>query len=151
MAENPDFASIDRFFVYGTLCRGQCRERCWPCQPLVVTPAWTWDKLYGRADYPAMRPGTDRVIGECWRFASDDLPRVRSVLDQIEVTGQPGVPNLYDPVVVEVYDLRSIQQEAISSAHCIGSAHAYHYSTPPEQDGFAWITPQNGQGVRWPA
>ncbi|TWU16167.1 gamma-glutamylcyclotransferase family protein [Allorhodopirellula heiligendammensis] len=142
--------SIDRFFVYGTLCRGQCREKCWPCQPLEITPGWTLGTLYGRADYPAMRPGNDRVRGECWRFDAGDLERVRTVLNQIEVTDQPGVPNLYDAVSVNVYRIDSIEQDELLEADCIGVAQAYHYSIPPERDGFVKLTPKSSREISWP-
>lgn len=142
-------ASIARFFVYGTLCRGQCREKCWPLEPLEITPAWTFGTLYGRADYPAMRPGNDRVIGECWRFETDAIAHVRMVLDEIEVTDQPGMPNLYDAVVVEVFTLTSIDQHTIAATDRIGMAQAYHYSRTPELDGFLRMAAFRGQGVRW--
>ena len=33
-------------FVYGTLMRGELRERCWPHQPLCVIPACVRGLLY---------------------------------------------------------------------------------------------------------
>lgn len=151
MSHVSESASITRFFVYGTLCRGQCREKCWPLEPLEITPAWTFGTLYGRADYPAMRPGNDRVMGECWRFDAAAIAEVRMVLDEIEVTDQPGIPNLYDVVAVEVFTLASVDQPVTASSDRIGLAQAYHYSNPPEQDGFIKITPFVGHIVRWPA
>lgn len=150
MSHVSESRSITRFFVYGTLCRGQCREKCWPREPLEITPAWTFGTLFGRADYPAMRPGNDRVIGECWRFDADAIAHVRMVLDEIEVTDQPGMPNLYDAVAVEVFTLASIDQRVAASSDRIGLAQAYHYSNPPERDGFLRMASLGGQGIRWP-
>ena len=150
MSQTAASDPICRFFVYGTLCRGQCRERCWPCVPLEITPAWTFGTLYSRHDYPAMRPGNDRVRGECWRFSPEQMSQVREVLDQVEGTDQPGVANLYDRVVVEVYPLASIDRAQVTTADQLGTAMAYHYATQPEQDGFQRVVPEKSCGVRWP-
>lgn len=130
---------IRHFFVYGTLCRGQCREKLWPERPLRVTPAWTRGTLYGRSDYPAMRPGGDRVNGECWEFEISEVPRVLHVLDQIEGTNQPGSPNLYDRVIVEAFPA--------NSPGTIIEAFGYHYACDPEPHGFERI---RGDEIRWP-
>jgi gamma-glutamylcyclotransferase (GGCT)/AIG2-like uncharacterized protein YtfP len=150
MSQPPASEPICRFFVYGTLCRGQCRERCWPCPPLDITPAWTFGTLYDRHDYPAMRLGHDRVRGECWRFAPEQMNLVREVLDQVEGTDQPGTANLYDRVVVEVYSLASIDRAQATTADQLGTALAYHYAVQPEQDGFQRIVPKKSLEVSWP-
>ncbi|HUE74163.1 MAG TPA: gamma-glutamylcyclotransferase family protein [Pirellulaceae bacterium] len=71
-------------FVYGTLKRGQCRERAWPRRPLGVESAWTLGRLYDLGPYPALIEGTDRVLGEVWRFAPEDMRESLRVLDGIE-------------------------------------------------------------------
>lgn len=149
-SESPDSNLIDSFFVYGTLCRGQCRERCWPHPPIAVTPGWVCGALYGRSDYPALTVGDDRVQGELWQFERVYLAEVLKVIDAVEGTHQPGTANLYDRVVVEVYRSDSIDQSEITSDDCIGKAWGYHYATPPELDGFVRIRPNVTQCVRWP-
>jgi gamma-glutamylcyclotransferase (GGCT)/AIG2-like uncharacterized protein YtfP len=72
---------VDCVFVYGTLKRGQVRERSWPRQPLAVEPAWTLGRLFDLGPYPGLLAGTDRVLGELWRFAAEDLPETLRVLD----------------------------------------------------------------------
>ena len=42
------------------------------------------------------------MLGELWSFAAEDIALVLAVLDQVEVTNQPGVPNEYDRVQVRV-------------------------------------------------
>jgi gamma-glutamylcyclotransferase (GGCT)/AIG2-like uncharacterized protein YtfP len=93
-------------FVYGTLKRGQCREKCWPLQPLQIRQAWTLGKLIDLGPYPALLEGNDRIHGELWSFKECDIAWVRQVLDKVEVTNQPGVPNEYDrvPVLVQLFD-----------------------------------------------
>lgn len=91
---------LSALFVYGTLQRGRRRERCWPRQPLDVEPAWTLGCLYDLGPYPALIAGADRVLGELWRMAPEDMQETLCVLDGIEGFGnQPG--DLYQRVVVE--------------------------------------------------
>ncbi len=150
------------YFVYGTLCLGQCREKCWPLTPLSVHPAWVEGTLFGREDYPALRPGNQRVGGECWFFAKRDAERVTTVLDEIEVTNQPGHPNLYDRV--ELRANLTVSSDPTSSADLkpqntadpptSWTASAYHYATDPLLDGFNRLTEQEtvfGKFSVWPA
>ncbi|MCA9126912.1 MAG: gamma-glutamylcyclotransferase [Planctomycetales bacterium] len=90
-------------FVYGTLKRGQCREKCWPRPPLQVNPAWTFGYLYDLGDYPALIDGTDRIAGEVWSFLDADLDEVLAVLDGIEGTNQPAERNEYDRITDNVF------------------------------------------------
>jgi len=94
------------FFVYGTLKRGQCREKCWPISPLNVDAAWTFGQLYDLGAYPALlvddQSLAQRVAGELWCFREADLQAVADVLDRIEGTGQPDQPNEYDRVELTV-------------------------------------------------
>lgn len=98
-------ASLSEFehvFVYGTLKRGQSRETCWPKPPQLIQDAWTLGKLIDLGPYPALLAGGDRVLGELWSFTREDIAQVFTVLDQVEVTNQPGIPNEYDRVQVRV-------------------------------------------------
>ena len=132
---------ITAVFVYGTLKRGQCRSGLWPAEPLSVQPAWTLGKLFGRSDYPALTAGQDRVLGELWRFPTDDIASVLETLDQIEVTNQPGQDDLYVRVFVETWDLDDQPLE---------QAYVYHYATDPASDGFVRIEPVDDGFARWP-
>ena len=71
-------------FVYGTLKRGQCRERCWPVRPLSVEDAEVVGLLFDLGPFPALSHGRGRVAGELWRFDAADMAVVLAVLDQIE-------------------------------------------------------------------
>lgn len=73
-----------RVFVYGTLKTGQCRERCWPHDPIEIVSAMVYGELYDLGDYPAMLPGADRVSGELWIFQPEHLAATLAVLDEIE-------------------------------------------------------------------
>lgn len=73
-----------RLFVYGTLKRGECRERCWPHQPLAVEPATTAGCLYDLGEYPALAVGDGIVLGELWLIAEQHLVATLAVLDEIE-------------------------------------------------------------------
>jgi gamma-glutamylcyclotransferase (GGCT)/AIG2-like uncharacterized protein YtfP len=77
-------------FVYGTLKRGQCRERCWPRAPRSVLPATIAGRLYDLGPYPALGPGEDKIVGELWQFHADDMPETLAVLDEVEGYSQLG-------------------------------------------------------------
>lgn len=96
---------LHHLFVYGTLKRGQCRESCWPIAPLSVVAAWTLGRLYDLGPYPAMIQGSTPVAGQVWSYEGHAIEKVRQVLDCIEVTNQPGIPNEYDRVKVDVHTL----------------------------------------------
>ncbi len=117
--------SLEHVFVYGTLKRGQCREGCWPRAAAMVRPAWTLGRLLDLGPYPALVAGNDRVRGELWSFASNDMPLVVCRLDQIEVTNQPGLVNEYDRIHVVVY---------MDDGQAL-SAYAYRYSAHQPTEG----------------
>ncbi len=71
-------------FVYGTLMRGQSRERCWPHAPLAVEPATVRGALYDLGPYPAMIAGSDLVEGELWHVAPEHIEDTLRALDAIE-------------------------------------------------------------------
>ncbi len=128
-------------FVYGTLKRGQCRERCWPHVADSVRVGWVRSTLFTRHDYPALRPGDDLVLGELWSFAAEQLPAVLDVLDAVEQTNQPGLENLYDRVIVDVFAV---------DGSSLGQAHAYHYAIEPTRDGFKRVVAGVDGFSRWP-
>jgi gamma-glutamylcyclotransferase (GGCT)/AIG2-like uncharacterized protein YtfP len=87
-------------FVYGTLQRGEARERCWPRPPQSVEPATVLGALYDLGSYPALVAGDDVVAGELWRFAAEDMAETLTVLDHVECcTGTAN--DLYQRVIVE--------------------------------------------------
>ncbi|HAC90841.1 MAG TPA: gamma-glutamylcyclotransferase [Planctomycetaceae bacterium] len=94
--------SPSAIFVYGTLKRGQCREKCWPLPPVGVHSAWTFGQLFDLGPYPALLPGQDRIMGQLWVYREPEMAQVLAVLDEIECTDQPGQANEYDRVIVWV-------------------------------------------------
>ncbi|MEZ6138364.1 MAG: gamma-glutamylcyclotransferase family protein [Pirellulaceae bacterium] len=107
--------TIEHIFVYGTLKTSQIRESCWPSKPLSVRPAWTRGQLYDLGPDPAMilpesTSPLDRVAGEVWTYSVEHLPLVLHVLDQIEVTNQPGEPNEYNRQLVDVFLIETTAQ-----------------------------------------
>jgi gamma-glutamylcyclotransferase (GGCT)/AIG2-like uncharacterized protein YtfP len=71
-------------FVYGTLKRGQVRERSWPIKPQAIEPATVRGTLYDLGKYPALIAGDDLVAGEIWRFEPAKMAETLAVLDRIE-------------------------------------------------------------------
>lgn len=124
--------STDQIFVYGTLRRGGVLSDRWPAAPLDVRPAWCRGKLYHGSEYPAMVDGDDRVGGELWRFGVSDLPDVLEMLDRVEVFNQPGEPDLYRRVRVEVWDEGGRSQ---------GIAWVYRFAQNPIDVGFRPLAP----------
>lgn len=81
-------------FVYGTLKRGESRDKQWPFAPLKVCPATTCAALYDLGPYPAIGPGNDCVAGELWFVRDEHLAATLRQLDAIEGYQQGG-PDLY--------------------------------------------------------
>ena len=71
-------------FVYGTLQRGHRRVSCWPSIPVRVEPATTRGALYDVGPYPALVLGDDRIAGELWTLAPDDVRQTLTALDRVE-------------------------------------------------------------------
>ncbi len=94
--------NLEHVFVYGTLKRGQCRECCWPHLPVETQPAWTYGKLIDLGSYPGLLAGQDRVLGEVWSFHTAQINKVFDTLDRVEVTNQPGIPNEYNRIRINV-------------------------------------------------
>lgn len=76
--------NLCRLFVYGTLKRGQCRERCWPHPPLRVDPAVIGATLIELGDYPGVIAGDGLVRGELWELRPEDMQQTLRVLDEVE-------------------------------------------------------------------
>ena len=123
-------------FVYGTLKRGQIREKCWPCKPVSVLAARTKGRLHDLGDYPAMTQGDDCVLGEVWRFRSEDMTDVLSVLDEIE--------GFYD----RPDDL--YKRQVVNCEYCNGETiQAYTYRYARELREHQRI-PAAANGCQWP-
>lgn len=109
--------SASAVFVYGTLKRGQERERCWPRTPQSVEPATIWGRLFDLGPYPALLPplpdDRDQVLGELWSFAAADLPETLRALDEVECYGVDDV-DLYVRQVVEC----TTGDGSVRAAHC---------------------------------
>ncbi len=138
--------TVDGFFVYGTLKRGQCRERAWRTKPLAIHQAWTSGCLYGRDDYPALTVPADaslhhRVLGEFWQFAADQMVATAAVLDIVEGTRGNSPGDLYHRQLVPVHGL--------DDAH-VGWAITYIYNQDLQRDGFVLVLPESGTQT-WPA
>lgn len=108
-------------FVYGTLKRGQCREKMWPRPPLSIRPGYVRGTLFDLGPYPAMwcadchewesaaASGNDHcdcdwIEGEIWTLAKSDMAITIEELDEIEETNQPSVCNQYDQILVRAYE-----------------------------------------------
>ena len=145
---------ISRIFVYGTLKQLQCRAHLWPCEPLSICGAWTLGTLFDRHDYPALRPGNDPVLGECWSFQDQQIEDVLQTLDVIEGSNQPGQLDLYRRVEVQVwrFDQSSPQRfDDLGMKQAMGHAYTYHYGADPLKDGFIKMTRDPATGmVCWP-
>ncbi|OUT58703.1 MAG: hypothetical protein CBB71_12475 [Rhodopirellula sp. TMED11] len=149
---------VQAMFVYGTLQRGQRREVNWPRQPLTIQPAWIWGDLFGRSDYPALRPGKRKVRGELWRFAAQDMPQTLEILDEIEGTTDNGPQDRYQRRLSEANILNADNRSAdpvsvdpaTSPIRCF--TYLYHWDVHeqgflccPVVDGFQHWTAQSWQ------
>ncbi len=110
-------------FAYGTLKVGQCRERFWARRPQQIVRAWIEGTLYDTGPYPALDLGHDRIAGELWMFAEDEMDEILQVLDAEEGFQGLGAPhNLYERRTVEctTQDGRML------------TAHVYYYARTSE-------------------
>lgn len=88
-------------FVYGTLKRGEERERCWPHPPWEILPATLLGELRDLGLYPALIHGADRVAGEVWQLSPEHVEDTLRVLDAIEGYREGSAENLYQRQVVQ--------------------------------------------------
>ncbi|MDA0659473.1 MAG: gamma-glutamylcyclotransferase [Planctomycetota bacterium] len=130
-------SACQSIFVYGTLMRGECRERVWPCPPQEVLPARICGVLYDLGEYPALIGGYGWVEGELWVFAPQDVQATLSVLDKIEDT-----PFLYVRTISQVQLIRSGPQE-------LRFAFVYVYANICDELGARLILPDNKGVIRW--
>ncbi|MGY8767991.1 MAG: gamma-glutamylcyclotransferase family protein [Pirellulales bacterium] len=97
------------FFVYGTLKRGESREKQWPYAPLKILPAVTTGTLYDLGSYPALiAVGENQIQGELWFIAEEHLAETQFQLDSIE-----GYPTLYDRIRQTCITLNGEEYQAI--------------------------------------
>ena len=135
--------SINSFFVYGTLKRGLRNECVWPTKPIQIWEAWISGQLYERSDYPALKEGIDRVLGEVWLFEDEDVEPVTRALDLLEGTNGNGANDLYHRISVEPFSLT--ERPTIT-------AWTYRYVGNPIDHGFRRMYPCENEGyVVWPA
>lgn len=126
---------VTTVFVYGTLQRGEVRERCWPHAPLKIEWGTLRGQLRDLGEYPALVAGEDLVLGELWHIAECDIGPTLLALDQIECFGQDDV-DLYIRETVTCRTLSGEERQAFT----------YKYANPveitlaplvmPDQDGF---------------
>jgi gamma-glutamylcyclotransferase (GGCT)/AIG2-like uncharacterized protein YtfP len=102
-----------KFFVYGTLQRGEERAKFWPRTPLEVETAYLFARLHDLGPYPAIVDGGDRVRGELWTLAEPDVPATLEALDKVEGFQQGG-PDWYVRRLVECFTLDGRPHEAYS-------------------------------------
>lgn len=89
-------------FVYGTLKKDQLRGSMWPRRPLSIHPAIATGQLWDLGSYPGIYDGDDRILGELWTFAREDLQPTLDVLDGIEGYDPSSDSGLYLRRVIEV-------------------------------------------------
>lgn len=155
MKHNP---IVTNFFVYGTLKRGQCREKMWPRTPRSIRKGFVRGCLYDLGPYPGLwcaecdqtngdQDSCDWVEGEIWSFDREDVAATVEELDVIEETCQPGVPNLYDQILVRVYSSPPCTDPQASSELAL----AYQYSRLSDIAPSTRIRPTaNNISVIWP-
>lgn len=120
-------------FVYGTLMRGESREKKWPCAPVSVEPATVDGALVAFPKYPALVEGPGRVAGELRTLAPEDVARTLEVLDRIEGFDQSGADDLYQRQIVEC-TLASGEERLAYTYFLAARAHSAQM-IPPEADG----------------
>ena len=149
---------ITDLFVYGTLKRGECRESMWPRKPICIREGFILARLYDLGSYPAIRVDEsgdpdddllrvdklDWVRGELWSFSRKDVAPTIAILDEIEQTNQHGDCNLYDHVLVRVFDQPNSRRSQL--------ALAYQFSSTLRLDHSRRLGPRDGEAfVCWSA
>ena len=125
-------------FVYGTLKRGQCRERCWPRRPVRVEGAVARGRLYDLGPYPAMVAGDDLIRGELWHLRPEDMEETLQRLDAVEGCVE-GTGDQYERVVIECQDENGGNHRA----------YAYQFASPDAVQRFPIITPAPDGHCEW--
>jgi gamma-glutamylcyclotransferase (GGCT)/AIG2-like uncharacterized protein YtfP len=136
-------------FVYGTLQRGQVRERSWPRLALRVEPATVRGWLFDLGPYPALvippagGEKCDTIAGELWHLAADDLEITLTTLDRVE--GYQGKRNdLYRriEILAELHDRQGSVRQV--------PAWTYEFARAIAADDLRRILPQDERSCRWP-
>lgn len=136
---NASSAEVLPIFVYGTLKRGQIRERCWPHSPVRIETATTLGRLFDVGPYPALLPGSRLVAGELWFVAAEHLEETLRVLDEIECYGNDDV---------DLYVRRIVP--CVTESGRTERAYVYHFADEAELLRYP-ETPASADGLcRWP-
>lgn len=125
---------LAKFFVYGTLQRGEVRERCWPRPPLCVEPAYAYARLHDLGPYPAIVEGGDRVRGELWTLAPEDVPATLLALDAVEGYDQGG-PDWYVRRTITCWTLDGVSHGAFTYYLGAGQDIQFAPIVPPDAEG----------------
>lgn len=131
-------AKVCHIFVYGTLQRGQCRERCWPHRPVQIERGTIRAALYDLGPYPAIGPGDDVVRGELWEIAPNDIEQTLRVLDEVE-----GYSQLGD----DLYVRRLVTCRTDDGREVV--AWTYYYGDAPRLDQKPRVSPNDAGEVLW--
>lgn len=126
-------------FAYGTLKRGQCRQRYWPRQPVRIVAATIRGRLYDLGPFPALLEGSDVIEGELWQFAPGDMEQTLAVLDEVEQAAGEG-RHLYERRVVYC---TTAQGDEIP-------AWVYFLANPSAREGAPLVVPSADGRCRWP-
>lgn len=139
----PNHPSEVNFFVYGTLKRGECRQHMWPRNPSTVEEAWVLGELYDAGSYPALFPGSDKVLGELWSFPQSDFEAIVKVLDDIEEYRAGDPYNLYNREFIDCETLSGRREVA----------NVYLYARSHDLPTFTRILPTESHSkfVEWSA
>jgi gamma-glutamylcyclotransferase (GGCT)/AIG2-like uncharacterized protein YtfP len=140
ISPSPSGSAPNAIFVYGTLQRGQLRDRLWPCPAERILVARVRGTLYDLGPYPALIAGTDWVQGERWELPPRAMPRVLEVLDGIE-----GFANRSD----DLY--RRVQLDCLDETGQTRTAFAYLFARPDALQATDRILPNVDGYCSWTA
>jgi gamma-glutamylcyclotransferase (GGCT)/AIG2-like uncharacterized protein YtfP len=130
---------IESIFVYGTLQRGEVRERCWPRKPVRIEWATIRGQLRDLGDYPALVVGEDLILGELWHIAEADMTATLKALDEVEWFGQDEC-DLYIREIVTCRTLSGEERPAYTYRYAQLAKIAQSPIVLPGQDGFCHWT-----------
>lgn len=142
---------VNAFFVYGTLKRTQCREKCWPSQPLSIRSAWIPGRLLDLDAYPGLiapSSANEWVQGELWQLASSAIPSTLKVLDEIEgySASRTASENLYVRIKNHARVIDPTQSGSDSKSII---AWTYFYNQESCAQSTSPLVPPRKQGSHW--